>query len=48
MEMVFACKKCNKTFRKDLVDFDEGDEFCPHCDNQFIIDAKTPMMVFSV
>jgi hypothetical protein len=28
-EMIFACKKCKKVFRKDLVDFDESDEFCP-------------------
>lgn len=39
-EMVFACKKCKKVFRKDTREFDEQDEFCPHCDNQFIIEAK--------
>jgi hypothetical protein len=25
--------------------FDEADEYCPHCDNKYIIDAKTPAMV---
>eukprot|EP01132_Coremiostelium_polycephalum_P007842 gene7842-9656_t len=35
-EMVFACKKCKKVFRKNLTDFEETDEYCPHCD------AKTP------
>jgi len=27
--MVFACKVCKKVFRKDMIDFDETDEFCP-------------------
>ena len=22
-------------------DFDEADEYCPHCDNHFVIDAET-------
>ncbi|KAH6563311.1 hypothetical protein BASA61_009891 [Batrachochytrium salamandrivorans] len=43
-EMIFACKKCRKTFRKDLSEFDDTDEYCPHCDNKYIIDAKTPQM----
>lgn len=41
-EMVFACKKCKKCFRKDAQEFEEADEYCPHCDNHFIIEAKTP------
>jgi len=41
-EMVFACKKCKKVFRKDMSHFEEADEFCPRCDNHFIIEAKTP------
>ena len=42
-EMVFACKKCRKCFRKDMRDFDpETDEYCPHCDNHFVIAAVTP------
>ncbi|KAJ1923564.1 hypothetical protein IWQ60_005789 [Tieghemiomyces parasiticus] len=47
-EMVFACKKCKKVFRKDMSDFDDSDEYCPHCDNHFIIDAKTPQMAIGV
>lgn len=43
MEMVFMCKKCHRCFRKDMNDFDpETDEYCPHCDNHFVIDAVTP------
>lgn len=41
-EMVFACKKCRKVFRKDAQQFEESDEYCPHCDNHFVIEAKTP------
>ncbi|KAI9228638.1 MAG: hypothetical protein DHS80DRAFT_27199 [Piptocephalis tieghemiana] len=41
-EMVFACKKCKKVFRKDMAEFDETDEYCPHCDNHYIIPAETP------
>lgn len=45
-EMVFACKKCKKTFRKDAETFEESDEYCPHCDNHFVIEARTakPML----
>lgn len=42
MEFVFACKKCKKVFRKDVSEFEDADEYCPHCDNHFIIEAKTP------
>ncbi|CAE6462836.1 unnamed protein product [Rhizoctonia solani] len=48
MEMVFMCKKCRKAFRKDMTTFEESDEFCPHCDNRFIIEAKTPTPVVRV
>ncbi|KAF2427576.1 hypothetical protein EJ08DRAFT_353654 [Tothia fuscella] len=41
-EMVFACKKCKKAFRKEADEFEESDEYCPHCDNHFVIDALTP------
>ncbi|KAG9240777.1 hypothetical protein BJ878DRAFT_524282 [Calycina marina] len=41
-EMSFICKKCKKAFRKDSREFEEADQYCPHCDNQFILDAKTP------
>ncbi|KAL1921231.1 uncharacterized protein VTP21DRAFT_10947 [Calcarisporiella thermophila] len=40
-EMVFACKKCKKAFRKDMSDYEEEDEYCPHCDNHYVIEAKT-------
>ena len=42
MEFVFLCKKCKKAFRKDVAEFEEADEYCPHCDNHYIIEAKTP------
>ena len=43
VEMTFACKKCKKVFRKEVTeDFDDADEHCPHCDNHFMIEAKTP------
>ena len=35
-EMTFICKKCKKAFRKDTTEFDESDEYCPHCDNHFV------------
>ena len=35
-EMVFACKKCRKAFRKDMSEYDESDEYCPHCDNHYV------------
>ncbi|KAI0730717.1 CHY zinc finger-domain-containing protein [Earliella scabrosa] len=47
-EMAFLCKKCKKAFRKDMSEFDESDEYCPHCDNHFVIDAKTPQAVLGV
>ncbi|CAE6537445.1 putative protein C3B9,05 [Schizosaccharomyces pombe 972h-] [Rhizoctonia solani] len=48
MEMIFMCKKCRKAFRKDMTTFEESDEYCPHCDNHFIIEAKTPTPVVRV
>ncbi|KAF1954199.1 hypothetical protein CC80DRAFT_494026 [Byssothecium circinans] len=41
-EMIFACKKCKKCFRKDAREFEDADEYCPHCDNHFVLDARTP------
>ncbi|KAJ7286847.1 hypothetical protein C8J57DRAFT_1495339 [Mycena rebaudengoi] len=40
-EMAFMCKKCKKAFRKDMTVYEESDEYCPHCDNHYVIDAKT-------
>jgi len=25
-----------------MEEFEEADEFCPHCDNHYMIEAKTP------
>lgn len=40
--MVFGCKKCKKVFRKNMEEFEESDEYCPHCDNHYYIEAETP------
>ena len=42
MDMTFACKKCKKCFRKNIEEFEDSDEYCPHCDNHFVIEAKEP------
>ncbi|KAJ7043403.1 hypothetical protein C8F04DRAFT_1072050 [Mycena alexandri] len=47
-EMTFMCKKCKKAFRKDMSVYEESDEYCPHCDNHYVIDAKTPQAVVKV
>jgi len=41
-ELVFACKKCKKCFRKDAQEFEDSDEYCPHCDNHCVLEAMTP------
>ncbi|KAF2865823.1 hypothetical protein BDV95DRAFT_632181 [Massariosphaeria phaeospora] len=41
-DMTFACKKCKKCFRKDAREFEDSDEYCPHCDNHFVLEARTP------
>ena len=41
-EMVFACKLCKKCFRKDMTQFEEPDEYCPHCGNCYVVEAVTP------
>lgn len=41
-DMTFVCKKCKKAFRKNAQEFEEADEYCPHCDNHFVIDAVIP------
>lgn len=46
--MVFACKKCKKCFRKNVQDWDESDEYCPFCDNHFVLEAKTPTAALKV
>ncbi|KAF5320883.1 hypothetical protein D9619_001608 [Psilocybe cf. subviscida] len=47
-EMHFLCKKCKKAFRKDMSAYEESDEYCPHCDNHYVIEAKTPQAVVGV
>ncbi|KIW42844.1 uncharacterized protein PV06_06352 [Exophiala oligosperma] len=47
-DMTFICKKCRKAFRKDTRDWDESDEYCPNCDNHFVIDAKTPQAALKI
>jgi len=42
------CKKCKKAFRKDMSKYEESDEYCPHCDNHYVLDAKTPQQVVTV
>ncbi|CAO1624149.1 unnamed protein product [Sympodiomycopsis kandeliae] len=39
IEMTFVCKKCRRAFRKDLSRFEDADEYCPHCDNCYVIQA---------
>ena len=46
--MVFACKKCKKVFRKDAEKWEDSDEYCPRCDNHFVIEAKTPKPALSI
>jgi len=38
--MIIACKKCKKVFRRPPVDqWEESDEFCPHCDTHLVTDS---------
>ncbi|KAJ3813378.1 hypothetical protein F5876DRAFT_87119 [Lentinula aff. lateritia] len=48
MEMGFMCKKCKKAFYKDMEKYEESDEFCPYCDNHYVIEAKIPHAVVGV
>ncbi|KAN0115576.1 hypothetical protein V8E52_006695, partial [Russula decolorans] len=47
-EMAFMCKKCKKAFRKDMAVYEESDEYCPHCDNHYVIEAKTPQAAIGI
>lgn len=54
-----ACKKCHKVFRKDTsyrtgsnsnvcrAAMDESDEYCPHCDNHYVIAAVEPKPILA-
>jgi len=46
--MAFLCKKCKKAFRKDMTVYEESDEYCPHCDNHYVIEAKSPQRVVEI
>lgn len=48
LELVFACKKCRKCFRKDAQEFEDADEYCPHCDNHFVLEAVIPKPALKV
>lgn len=40
--------QCKKAFRKDMTEYEEADEYCPHCDNQYVIEAKEPQAMVGV
>lgn len=31
-----------------MMKYEESDEYCPHCDNHYVLDAKTPQAVLGV
>jgi len=47
-EITLACKKCKKAFRKDAREFEESDEYCPHCDNHYVLEALEPKAALKV
>lgn len=48
-ELVVGCKKCRRVFKKDLSEeLEDADEYCPHCDNQFVIEAREPAPAIDV
>ncbi|KAJ6256647.1 hypothetical protein Dda_8512 [Drechslerella dactyloides] len=47
-ELTLVCKKCKKAFRKDSREFEEADEYCPHCDNHYVLAAKVPKPMLKV
>ncbi|KJE95071.1 hypothetical protein CAOG_05564 [Capsaspora owczarzaki ATCC 30864] len=49
VELVFACKKCKKVFRKNSTNFDEEtDSYCPYCDNKYILPASSKVPVVTL
>ncbi|KAG5455645.1 MAG: hypothetical protein BJ554DRAFT_4861 [Olpidium bornovanus] len=34
--------------RERVEELDDSDEYCPHCDNQYVIEAKTPQLGIGV
>ncbi|MBW0528613.1 hypothetical protein O181_068328 [Austropuccinia psidii MF-1] len=47
-EIVMMCKKCKRAFRKQMDEFDDSDEYCPHCDNHYVLEAKVPQAMVGV
>lgn len=48
LELIMACKKCKKVFKKDLNDregLEEAGEYCPYCDNHFVLEAVEPSLM---
>jgi len=31
-----------------MAEYEESDEYCPHCDNHYVLEAKTPKAVLGV
>ena len=48
VQKISAETQCKKAFRKDMTTYEEADEFCPHCDNQYVIEAKEPQAMLGV
>lgn len=36
--------QCKKAFRKDMREYEEADEYCPHCDNQYVSTISAGVM----
>ncbi|KZT22462.1 hypothetical protein NEOLEDRAFT_1019547, partial [Neolentinus lepideus HHB14362 ss-1] len=50
-ELTMLCKACKRAFRKDTArpeEWEDADEHCPHCDNKYVIEAKTPQAFVGV
>ncbi|EGX52697.1 hypothetical protein AOL_s00007g480 [Orbilia oligospora ATCC 24927] len=44
-----ATKVCRDNINlKDSKEFEEADEYCPHCDNHYVLEAKTPRAALRV
>lgn len=40
---VLLCRQCKKAFRKDINQYEESDEYCPHCDNHYVGRLSSPL-----
>lgn len=40
-------QQCKKAFRKDMSTYEEADEYCPHCDNQYVR-VDIPSLLFAL